>query len=1186
MKAFALAAREPCWKGKKASLLGSSITNGFSNVGKGKSSLKYGYSDSVISKKLFHRTAESLVKIGMFGDIHFQDVGLDRVVETGEWIVEEFEKQKVDYVVCMGDVLNTRETVSVKAQSSAFEFFDKLASKIPKNVHIICGNHDLNLKYDTKISSLDALGLKLSAPSNLFLHKYIEEVDLDGKRCVMIPYYEDPSIIRDWVSNKASKNSESLSQSLAFCHMAINGAIQRYQVDNKNNLYCRTFDEQIGKNILKEKRKGSEKLKKDSINDMDLPAEGSKVPKYLTKFQRVFSGHFHHHHFCDKKVLYVGSPMQHHFGDSGDSGRGIVIYDTETDEIRFIQNPNWDKFRILRLKSEDDLGDLSQYKGKYISIIYESMDLNPQKIQDKLLEAGAKSVRKQSVAVRKVQSSLQEKESSRDADDKLGHINFEDFVVKYVKQYANLSSMGIESKFVDDIIERGKEIISTVTKQGKHHLNVGDTFRANLKSITIQNFLGVQGCITFDIKNMENGVWFLEGPNGSGKSTVLEAITWCMFDNFLRSDMSKVDYAVNDVTKKDCLVRLDFNSGYSIERFRKYTKAGANELPEDIATSSPERKGTGLRVFYEGKYLSEYEKGSLKDSQVALESLLGINYDMFTKSIVVGDNSVNFLTSDSKKRRELIEDLLGLYLFDDYLANTRERKKALVETVFKGKTLEEQILHSIKLLEENIERNEKEKLSITEIIQRLSQEHSQIISKLEESSKLKRTLEDQWRKAQQLNIALQNKTSLMTKRDALKQRIANNVATISRLNSEAVALYIDGKSQVHEIEAHFNQKVDDTRHRMKQISEEIMSNSIELRHAKEKLEKLEDLVNLNECPYCEQKIEHQTHSKFEQEKQNLSDVIARSTRHQMTLSSSLQNLETEFNELENQKRITITKLTQLQNSRLLTENETKTLQSELESVENQLNEIEIQSGSLESSNIQEIQEKLNKAAEEEKNMLERKYQHEAQLKVQKQKLKDLSEQTTKQRAELDALRERHVESAKETEQNEKEYAVLNFWEKAFDRRARKSSKDDFETMRSFLLDKSIEDLNNILEEYSKLIGSDTLPITFNSDLMINEDYGKRSSGQRKRNHLMIHFALFELVRQRSRFSSNFLMLDEVFDALDVTGQEQAQQVIEMLSTKIDKVFVISHSTQNMEFRKKAIKATMTPQGSKYEIIYR
>ncbi len=41
-------------------------------------------------------------KIGLFGDIHFQDKGLDRINVTGNWIISEFKKQKVISVVCLG----------------------------------------------------------------------------------------------------------------------------------------------------------------------------------------------------------------------------------------------------------------------------------------------------------------------------------------------------------------------------------------------------------------------------------------------------------------------------------------------------------------------------------------------------------------------------------------------------------------------------------------------------------------------------------------------------------------------------------------------------------------------------------------------------------------------------------------------------------------------------------------------------------------------------------------------------------------------------------------------------------------------------------------------------------------------------------------------------------------------------
>jgi len=39
--------------------------------------------------------------------------------------------------------------------------------------------------------------------------------------------------------------------------------------------------------------------------------------------------------------------MQHHFGDSGDNKRGIIIFNSNENEMKFIQNPNWDIFRVI-----------------------------------------------------------------------------------------------------------------------------------------------------------------------------------------------------------------------------------------------------------------------------------------------------------------------------------------------------------------------------------------------------------------------------------------------------------------------------------------------------------------------------------------------------------------------------------------------------------------------------------------------------------------------------------------------------------------------------------------------------------------------------------------------------------------------------------------------------------------------
>lgn len=116
----------------------------------------------------------------------------------------------------------------------------------------------------------------------------------------------------------------------------------------------------------------------------------------------MFSGHFHHHHHVAPSIVYCGSPMQHHFGDAGDDKRGVVIYHPNEDKLEFVQNPEWDAFRVFRIANEKELNNIDQFKNKHVSVIYEQPDISPEVVQRKILEAGACAVIKHSVAVTKV----------------------------------------------------------------------------------------------------------------------------------------------------------------------------------------------------------------------------------------------------------------------------------------------------------------------------------------------------------------------------------------------------------------------------------------------------------------------------------------------------------------------------------------------------------------------------------------------------------------------------------------------------------------------------------------------------------------------------------------------------------------------------------------------------------------
>src|SRR5690606_28313526 len=98
------------------------------------------------------------------------------------------------------------------------------------------------------------------------------------------------------------------------------------------------------------------------------------------------------------------------------------------------------------------------------------------------------------------------------------------------------------------------------------------------------------------------------------------------------------DFAVND-RADSCKVRLEFANGFAIERSRTRGK------PDTVKTF----KYKGGDVGYQ--YLEENEKGELKNTQKALDQILGINYATFCKSIVLGQNIVSNFISGGKEQR-------------------------------------------------------------------------------------------------------------------------------------------------------------------------------------------------------------------------------------------------------------------------------------------------------------------------------------------------------------------------------------------------------------------------------------------------------------------------------------------------------------------------------------------------------
>ncbi len=119
--------------------------------------------------------------------------------------------------------------------------------------------------------------------------------------------------------------------------------------------------------------------------------------------------------------------------------------------------------------------------------------------------------------------------------------------------------------------------------------------------------------------------------------------------------------------------------------------------------------------------------------------------------------------------------------------------------------------------------------------------------------------------------------------------------------------------------------------------------------------------------------------------------------------------------------------------------------------------------------------------------------------------------------------------------------------------------------RVFLLSSCIEFIENRAKQYSLDIFN-TDNIMFNLDgnniniTYKDKQYENLSGGERQKIDLIIQFSIKDMLNKYLNFSSNILVLDEIFDNLDSLS---CQKIINLISTKltdIESIFIITHHT--------------------------
>jgi len=174
------------------------------------------------------------------------------------------------------------------------------------------------------------------------------------------------------------------------------------------------------------------------------------------------------------------------------------------------------------------------------------------------------------------------------------------------------------------------------------------------KNLKYRNFLS-SGQHWTEINFQEYNTNLVIGTNGSGKSTMLDALTFALFNKpFRKINKSQL---INTTNEKDTLVEVEFTVNTRDYLVRRGIKPNIFDI---------EVNGEAL-----------HRQADDRNNQKVLEdNILKVNYKSFTQIVILGSSTfVPFMQLKGSNRREVIEDLLDIRIFSTMNNLMREKMR-------------------------------------------------------------------------------------------------------------------------------------------------------------------------------------------------------------------------------------------------------------------------------------------------------------------------------------------------------------------------------------------------------------------------------------------------------------------------------------------------------------------------------
>lgn len=270
------------------------------------------------------------MKIALINDNHFGCRGDSKIfLDHQERFFSEIffpyiDKNNIKVVMDLGDTFDRRKYINYVTLKRAKEFFFSQLQSRNIEYHAIVGNHSV---YFTNTNEINSMSLLLQEYDNFHIYEHEpKEITFGSTQFMMVP----------WIT----KNNREI------CHAAIS--------KSNANILLGHFEIE-----------GFEMMK-GMLCDHGMNKDS------FSNFEAVYSGHFHHPSEYGN-IKYLGAQYEMRWNDYG-GRRGFHVFDTETRDIQFVENPN----RIFHKIEYDDADmtiediaklDTDVLKNTYVKVI-------------------------------------------------------------------------------------------------------------------------------------------------------------------------------------------------------------------------------------------------------------------------------------------------------------------------------------------------------------------------------------------------------------------------------------------------------------------------------------------------------------------------------------------------------------------------------------------------------------------------------------------------------------------------------------------------------------------------------------------------------------------------------------------------------------------------------------------------